>query len=175
MCATKNYYEILGVDSKAEYKEIWKAFTALSRKLHSDITKKLYSDNASWNKENDERYKEITKAWDTLKDAERRKEYDESLFRMQNRERQEGQFNHGYRKWHDYCQEEWEWQQKEERRRRKEYRKFKQQQKEERRRKKYMMSLFLILIFILLIIFCLLFEWLFPSKRKLVVKKKHSS
>lgn len=57
----KDYYEILGVKKDATLEEINKAFRNLSRKYHPDINKE---------KESAEKYKEITEAYEILRDKE---------------------------------------------------------------------------------------------------------
>lgn len=64
----KDYYKTLGVDRKASPDEIKKAYRALARKYHPDISKE---------KEAEARFKEINEANDVLGDPEKRKAYDE--------------------------------------------------------------------------------------------------
>ena len=70
----KDYYKALGVSKGASADEIKKAYRKLARKYHPDANK---GDAAS-----EERFKEISEAYNVLSDAKRRKEYDEarSLF-----------------------------------------------------------------------------------------------
>ena len=65
----KDYYKILGVSDKATSKEITKAYRTLARELHPD---KNPGDNAA-----EERFKEVSAAYDVLGSDERRAEYDE--------------------------------------------------------------------------------------------------
>jgi molecular chaperone DnaJ len=65
----KDYYEILGVPEGAPEKEIKRAYKNLARKLHPDQNP---GDHAA-----EERFKEVSGAYDVLGDAEKRKEYDE--------------------------------------------------------------------------------------------------
>ena len=65
----KDYYEILGVASTAPEKDIKRAYKNLARKLHPDQNP---GDAAA-----EERFKEVSGAYDVLGDAEKRKEYDE--------------------------------------------------------------------------------------------------
>jgi molecular chaperone DnaJ len=62
----KDYYKTLGVASTATPKEVTSAYRKLAKKHHPDT-----------NPGDDERFKEITAAYDVLGDADKRKEYDE--------------------------------------------------------------------------------------------------
>jgi molecular chaperone DnaJ len=64
----RNFYEVLGVASSATDDEIKKAFRALARKYHPDMNP---DDPAAV-----ERFKEISQAYETLCDPERRRRYD---------------------------------------------------------------------------------------------------
>jgi len=70
----KDYYKALGVSKGATAEEIKKSYRKLARKYHPDANK---GDSAS-----EERFKEISEAYNVLSDAKRRQEYDEarSLF-----------------------------------------------------------------------------------------------
>ena len=65
----KDYYKILGVDKKANEKEIRQAYRKLARKYHPDVNP---GDNAA-----EEKFKEINEANEVLSDPEKRKKYDE--------------------------------------------------------------------------------------------------
>ena len=65
----KNYYDILGVGERATAKEIQKAYRKLARDLHPDQNP---GDTAA-----EERFKEVSAAYDVLGDEDKRKEYDE--------------------------------------------------------------------------------------------------
>jgi molecular chaperone DnaJ len=65
----KDYYAVLGVDSKAAAKDITKAYRKLARQHHPDA-------NAG-NAASEEKFKELSAAYDVLGDADKRKEYDE--------------------------------------------------------------------------------------------------
>lgn len=67
----KDYYKALGVPKDASASDIKKAYRKLARDLHPDT-----------NPGGEERFKEVSEAYDVLSDATKRKEYDEarSLF-----------------------------------------------------------------------------------------------
>jgi len=64
----QDYYRILGVDRNADAATIKKAYRKLARKFHPD---------RSDEKDAEERFKEVNEAYDVLKDAEKRKAYDQ--------------------------------------------------------------------------------------------------
>src|ERR1700744_2916908 len=70
----KDYYKVLGVPKDAPAADIKKAYRKLARQYHPDANK---GDSAA-----EEKFKEISVAYDVLSDEKRRKEYDEarSLF-----------------------------------------------------------------------------------------------
>src|SRR5678815_1313669 len=61
----KDYYKILGVDRKADDKTIKSAYRKLARKYHPDVAKGK-----------DDKFKEITEAYEVLSDPEKRRRYD---------------------------------------------------------------------------------------------------
>lgn len=67
--AEKDLYAALGVETKASAADIKKAFRALAKKYHPDKHK---GDKAT-----EERFKEISAAYDVLGDPEKRKKYDQ--------------------------------------------------------------------------------------------------
>ncbi len=69
-----NYYEILGVSRNASTDEITAAFKKLVRDLHPD----RYDDEDE-KREAERKFKEITRAFNILKDPEKRREYDKTL------------------------------------------------------------------------------------------------
>ncbi|HVB71732.1 MAG TPA: molecular chaperone DnaJ [Acidimicrobiales bacterium] len=62
----KDYYKVLGLSSSATDKEITRAYRKLAKQLHPDT-----------NPGSEERFKEVSVAYDVLGDDEKRKEYDE--------------------------------------------------------------------------------------------------
>ena len=67
--ADKDHYKVLGVSKTASQDEIKKAYRKLAKDLHPDK-------NAG-DKKIEDRFKEVSAAYDTLGDAKRRAEYDE--------------------------------------------------------------------------------------------------
>jgi molecular chaperone DnaJ len=65
----KNYYEVIGVPEGSTDKEISRAYKKLAKQFHPDANP---GDKAA-----EERFKEISAAYDVIGDAEKRKEYDE--------------------------------------------------------------------------------------------------
>jgi len=66
----KDYYKTLGVAEGASADEIKKSYRKLARKYHPDANK--------GDAKAEERFKEISEAYNTLSDEKRRKEYDET-------------------------------------------------------------------------------------------------
>ncbi|MBT9582655.1 J domain-containing protein [bacterium] len=65
----KDYYKILGVDSKASAAEIKAAYRALARSSHPDLN--------PGNPEAEKKFSEINEAYEVLNDEEKRKQFDE--------------------------------------------------------------------------------------------------
>lgn len=68
--AKRNYYEILGVDKNADLDTIKKAYRKLVRKYHPDVSKEPDAVQKT---------AEVNEAYETLKDTQKRTEYDEML------------------------------------------------------------------------------------------------
>jgi len=66
--SNKNFYQILGVPQNASQSEIKSAYYKLAKQYHPDV-----------NKGNEERFKEISSAYETLSAVDKRKNYDEML------------------------------------------------------------------------------------------------
>src|SRR5437867_6198510 len=65
--AVRDLYEILGVDRHASGDEIKKAYRRLARELHPDV---------SPDPTTEERFKEVTAAYEILRDPAKRQQYD---------------------------------------------------------------------------------------------------
>ncbi len=63
-----DYYKILGIDKKATLSDIKKAYRKLARKYHPDLN--------PGDKTAEARFKEITEAYEILRDSDKRKQYD---------------------------------------------------------------------------------------------------
>ena len=68
MATKRDYYDVLGVKKDATPEEIKKAYRALAKKYHPDVSSE---DNA------EEKFKEVQEAYDTLGDQEKRSQYDQ--------------------------------------------------------------------------------------------------
>jgi molecular chaperone DnaJ len=68
MTATRDYYEVLGVDHGADDAAIKKAFRRLARELHPDVN--------SHDPQAEEKFKEAAEAYEVLSDPDRRATYD---------------------------------------------------------------------------------------------------
>lgn len=64
----KDYYNILGVDESAAAEDIKKAYRKLARKYHPDVSKEADSED---------KFKEVSEAYEVLKDPQKRAEYDQ--------------------------------------------------------------------------------------------------
>ena len=65
----KDYYQILGVDRNASEKEVKAAYRKLARKYHPDVNP---GDKAS-----EEKFKEVSEAYEVLSDKDKRTKYDQ--------------------------------------------------------------------------------------------------
>jgi len=70
-------YTLLGVPSSASLKEIKRAYLALAKKYHPDVNNG--DDNSSSSSSSLSRFKEISAAYDVLKDPEKRRQLDSDL------------------------------------------------------------------------------------------------
>src|ERR671919_1115851 len=64
-----DYYDVLGVAPSASEKEISRAYRKLAKQYHPDAN--------PGNKEAEEKFKQVSAAYDVLGDADKRKEYDQ--------------------------------------------------------------------------------------------------
>ena len=64
----QDYYRVLGVDKDASASDIQKAYRRLARRYHPDVNREPGAET---------RFKEIGEAYEVLKDAEKRKKYDQ--------------------------------------------------------------------------------------------------
>ena len=64
----KDYYKILDVKRDASEAEIKQSYRRLARKYHPDVSKEANAE---------ERFKELGEAYEVLKDAAKRKSYDQ--------------------------------------------------------------------------------------------------
>lgn len=88
----KDYYKTLGVDKNASQDEIKKAYRSLARKYHPDTNKQ--------DKNAENKFKDISEAYEVLGDADKRKKYD-TLGSSYNRFRQTGGRNEDFN-WNDW-------------------------------------------------------------------------
>ena len=68
----RDYYEVLGIGKQADEKEIKKAYRKLAKKYHPDMNP---GDTAA-----EQKFKEVTEAYNVLSDPEKKKLYDQFGF-----------------------------------------------------------------------------------------------
>lgn len=68
----KDYYDVLGISHSADEKEIKRAYRKLAKKYHPDTN--------PGNKQAEQKFKEITEAYNVLSDSEKKKLYDKYGF-----------------------------------------------------------------------------------------------
>lgn len=85
----KDPYQLLGVPRGASQDDIKKAYRALAKKLHPDVNP---GDAAV-----EQRFKEVSGAYDLLSDEGRRRQYDSGMINADGSPRQHNPFRHGYR------------------------------------------------------------------------------
>lgn len=73
MSNNKNFYEVLGVDKNASVDDIKKAYKKLALKWHPD---RFSNKSEQEKKDAEEKFKEISEAYNTLSDENKRREYD---------------------------------------------------------------------------------------------------
>ncbi|AMB93253.1 molecular chaperone DnaJ [Aerococcus christensenii] len=68
MAGKRDYYDVLGVSKDASQKEIKQAYRQLAKKYHPDLNKEPGAE---------EKYKEVTEAYEVLGDEKKRQQYDQ--------------------------------------------------------------------------------------------------
>lgn len=91
----KDYYKVLGVSKTASQDEIKKAYRKLAQQYHPDINKD--------NPDAENKFKDISEAYEVLKDEEKRRKYD-NLGSTYNRHRQSGGQSHDFN-WSDWFEQ----------------------------------------------------------------------
>ncbi|MCI4370019.1 MAG: DnaJ domain-containing protein, partial [Thermoplasmata archaeon] len=73
MVAKRDYYEVLGVPRTSTTDEVKSAYRRLARQYHPDV-------NAGDVKAAEEKFKEVSEAYEVLADPEKRRRYDQQGF-----------------------------------------------------------------------------------------------
>lgn len=92
----KNYYEILEVNKSASPETISKVYKFLAKKYHPDA-------NPNNSKEAEEKFKEISEAYEILSNEEKRKQYDLELENYESKNSPETVSMENFIKLRDYC------------------------------------------------------------------------
>ena len=92
MAGKRDYYEILGVNRDADDNAIKKAYRKLAKKYHPDVNK--------GNTQAEEKFKEVTEAYEILSDPEKRKLYDRFGHGAFDGSAAGAQGNNNYREYH---------------------------------------------------------------------------
>ncbi|WP_145560576.1 curved DNA-binding protein [Yersinia mollaretii] len=89
----KDYYAVMGLKPTASLKEIKTAYRKLARKYHPDVSDEPDAES---------KFKEVAEAYEVLKDAERRAEYDELRLHRDDPRfgQQQAAYQSGGQQWH---------------------------------------------------------------------------
>ena len=93
----KDYYQILEVNKNASGEVIDKVYKVLAKRYHPDLQE------ASNAKEAEEKFKEVSEAYEILSDEEKRKKYDEELEGYENLQKSETVELSEFQKLRDYA------------------------------------------------------------------------
>ena len=91
----KDYYKILKISRNANIDEVKKSYRKLAKQWHPDKNQ--------GNKKAEDKFKEISEAYDVLSDSVKRKKFDDFLYVSSRK-----QTTYSYRKAKDFSQEEYE-------------------------------------------------------------------
>jgi molecular chaperone DnaJ len=83
--AKRDFYTVLGLDRGASEKEIKNAYRKLAKQYHPDLNQD--------NRQAEEKFKEVTEAYEVLSDKEKKAQYDR--FGMAMFDHEEGRYNYG--------------------------------------------------------------------------------